>query len=341
MAQDYAAFGAALEQARVAGNTPALSAIILRDGAIAWEGYYGTSDDEGETRTDAQTTYSIASVTKPIAATAIVAESLAAKLSLSASMSGDAGWTGTCEWLSTSQIAFGAGGKDAHGDTIPKMDCRRIPSIEDMLNMRANGPRFVYNPVSFARIDRAIKGAGGRDLRAIVRERVADPAGMRDTALGWRDPEGGAALRLLAPPFKRTKEGAELSTFGDDDFRAAAGIKTSARGIAAFDMAFDKGTLLPPRFIADRIAGKPPGPRGDYRLGWFVQDWNGHRLLWHSGWEPDHYSAIYLKVPEKKLTLIVLANTDMLWWDNSLIRAEIENSPIVKRFLETFVEAPR
>ncbi len=338
-AQDYDAFAKVLDQARVASGTPSLSAVVLRDGAIVWEGYFGTSDDEGETPTDAGTTYSIASVTKPMAATAIVAESLAGQLSLDTPMSADPGWADTCAWLSTSKITFGAGGTDPHGETIAPMDCNRSLTLGQMLDMRANGDRFVYNPISFARIDRAITGAGGRDLRTIVRERVANPAGMQDTALGWRDPDGGAALRLIAPPFRRTEEGPRLNAFSDDDFRAAAGIKTSARGIAAFDVALDKGALLPPALIAEKIIGADPGPRGDYRLGWWVQDWQGHRMIWHSGWDEDRYSAIYLKVPGKRLTLILLANTDMLWWENSLIRAEIDRSPIVRQFLEAFVAA--
>ena len=47
---------------------------------------------------------------------------------------------------------------------------------------------------------------------------------------------------------------------------------------------------------------------------------------------------MYLKVPDQGLTLIVLANTEGLWWDNSLVRAEIDKSPIVAAFLAGFVE---
>ena len=47
---------------------------------------------------------------------------------------------------------------------------------------------------------------------------------------------------------------------------------------------------------------------------------------------------MYLKAPEEGLTLIVLANTEGLWWDNSLARAEIDTSPVAAAFLTTFVE---
>ncbi|WP_249171939.1 serine hydrolase [Erythrobacter sp. JK5] len=157
---------------------------------------------------------------------------------------------------------------------------------------------------------------------------------MKDTALGWRDPDGGAALRYLAEPFDVVDGRAVKQPLPDDDFRAAAGIIASPRAIAQFDIAFDSGMFAG---TADLIA-TPVGPLGDYRDGWFLEDWNDQRLMWHSGWNEKQYSALYLKVPQKRLTLIVLANTEAVWWSNSLVKAEIVESPIALRFLEQFAQ---
>lgn len=245
----------------------------------------GWSDDEGETPSSLDTTFSIASVTKPIVATALIAEAEREGLDFDISMSADAGWAGTCEWLSRSEILFGSGGAEADGSPVPAMNCERDVTLRDMISMRANGDgsTFVYNPISFARIDRVITGAGGRDLRRIVREQVMDRADIRNIALGWRDPDGGSALRLLALPFM-VKDGQRVRTaISDDDFRASAGIKGSVRHLAQFDQALASGTLLSPAW-QERIFKKPlENDAGDYRWGWFVQDWQGHRLAWHSG----------------------------------------------------------
>lgn len=337
----YADFDAFLTDYRVEHHIPAMAAVIVRDGRIAWSKPYGWSDDEGETATTIDTVFSIASVTKPIAATAILAEASAGGLALSTPMTADADWAETCEWLSGSQIPFGGGGPQADGSAIPAMDCRRAVSLDDMLRMRVNGDgsTFVYNPISYARIDRVIEGAGGRPLRTIVRERVMDPADIHDIALGWRDPHGGSALRLLALPFKVTAAGdLERIAVSDDDFRAAGGIKASASQLAQFDMALNAGRLVPAEWHARIFDTAVPEGGGDYRYGWFAQRWRGHDLFWHSGWDPDRYSAIYLKVPDQQLTLIVLANTEGLWWNNSLVRAEIDRSPVVAAFLASFVE---
>lgn len=341
----YEEFGAFLEEFRKTSRTPALSALIVKDGEIVWEAYLGYYDDEGDHPTLPETTYKIASVTKPIAATAIIAEINVSGLTPTTPMSSDSGWNELCDFfVNQTSIPFMAGGEDRHGNAIAPMACDKPTTLADMLDMRANGDAFVYNPIAFARIDRAVSGAGGRDLRDIVRERVVGPAGMEDTALGWRDPEGGSALRYLAEPFHVVDGVPTKQPLPDDDFRAAAGIIASPRAIAAFDIAFDEGRLVTfgaqesfwsQKFLANFVE-REIGPLGDYRLGWWLEDWEGKRLMWHSGWNERQYSALYLKVPEERLTLIVLANTEAVYWGNSLVKAEVIESPIARRFLETF-----
>lgn len=334
---DHTQFDAFLARFRKEQQIPALSAVIVRDGRIAWEKAYGTSDDEGDVPATLDTVFWIASVTKPIAATAILAEADAGRLSLDTLMTADPGWKETCEWLQRSKIPFGRGGRDVSGAIIPPINCQRRMTVRDMLMMRVNGDghTFTYNPIAYARLDRVITGAQGRPLRAIVRDNILKPAGIENTALGWRDPDGGLALTRLAPPFRLTKEGPRKNVFPDDDFRAAAGLYISARNLAQFDLAFDGGKLIKPARLQQVLDGWKTDP--GYAYGWFNQSWQGHRLLWHSGWEPDCYSALYLKVPEQHLSLIVLANTEGLWWHNSLVRADVERSPVAAEFLRRFV----
>lgn len=78
--------------------------------------------------------------------------------------------------------------------------------------------------------------------------------------------------------------------------------------------------------------------RSDHRRHWYVQEYRGHRLVWQSGWDEEAgFSALYLKVPERDLTLILLANGEGLWWENRLDRADVERSPFARAFLDRFV----
>ncbi len=338
-APDFEKFGQFIEAFRKETRTPAMSAVIVKDGEIAWEGYFGTYDDEGELPTVADTTYWIASVTKPIAAMGIVAESHAGLLELNTPMTADSRWMEICERFRATPIPFMGGGTDTGGHPIAPIDCEKSTTLAEMLDMRANGDSFVYNPIAYARIDRVISGAGGRDLRAIVRDRVIEPAGMRNVALGWHDPEEGDALRFLAQPYHLIDGRVTKQAISDDDFRAAAGMMASPRSLAAFDRALDAGVIVPPAVLARLTGGEGVGPIGDYRMGWWLEDWNGKRLMWHSGKDDERYSAVYLKVPEDRLTLIVLANTEAIWNEgSSLVDAKVARSPIARRFLEEFVQ---
>ena len=117
---------------------------------------------------------------------------------------------------------------------------------------------------------------------------------------------------------------------------AAGGVISTVVDLAKFDVALDAGKLISP---ASYTAMMTPtrsvtGERLPYGIGWFIQDYKGHRLAWHSGLWEDAYSALYLKVPDEHLTLILLANSEGLRWGNPLDKAEVEKSPFAAAFLK-------
>lgn len=59
-------------------------------------------------------------------------------------------------------------------------------------------------------------------------------------------------------------------------------------------------------------------------------------MVWHTGLWEGKYSALYLKVPNRKLTLILLANGDGLTWESGLDEAAVERSPFATEFLNAF-----
>jgi CubicO group peptidase (beta-lactamase class C family) len=71
-----------------------------------------------------------------------------------------------------------------------------------------------------------------------------------------------------------------------------------------------------------------------YGLGWFVRTVRGESLLWHTGLWESAYSALYLKLPERGLSLILLANSDGLRYPTPLDSATIEHSPFAMALLD-------
>jgi len=181
----------------------------------------------------------------------------------------------------------------------------------------------------------------GKPFSALVEEYVFRPAGMKRSARIHRDlPLAPDLARALAPPY-HVDDGGNLVPSpppppqGDG---AAGGVISTVGDLAKFDVALDAGNLVSARSreLMMTPMRSASGAALPYGLGFFVQAYRGRKLVWHSGWWEKAYSAIYLKVPEEKLTLILLANSEGLWWDNPLDEALVEKSPFAAAFLEYF-----
>jgi hypothetical protein len=68
-------------------------------------------------------------------------------------------------------------------------------------------------------------------------------------------------------------------------------------------------------------------------LGWFVQVYRGERVVWHFGSVPNAYSSLILKLPERNITFIVLANSDGLSAPFQLSSGDVTKSLFATLFL--------
>jgi CubicO group peptidase (beta-lactamase class C family) len=116
----------------------------------------------------------------------------------------------------------------------------------------------------------------------------------------------------------------------------AHGLIASARDLAKFDQGLP--IHLRPESLAlawtNATHNGMPTPFG---LGWFVQSYNGEKLVWHFGQFPDAFSSLILKVPNRRLTLILLANSDGLSAPFSLSEGDVTSSLFARTFLRLFL----
>jgi CubicO group peptidase (beta-lactamase class C family) len=73
-----------------------------------------------------------------------------------------------------------------------------------------------------------------------------------------------------------------------------------------------------------------------YGLGWFSTRYRSVRVVWHYGYWTA-ISALIVKVPERGLTYVVLANTDALSSRYPLGDGRLDTSPWAREFLDAFV----
>ena len=323
-----------LEEIQRTAHIPGLSFAVVENGRVlAAEGLGVQSVASGRPAT-ADTLYDIASVSKVIAGVVALRLVELGRLDLDRHMTEFRGFREFCEGFRRQPLIFA---RDYNCHTEP-LTLRH--HLAHLVNGRA-GDRFFYNPVAFSWTSRPMRDVGGAPYSELVRRYVFEPAGMTRSVRTHRDlPVPQRLASDLAPPHTVDEQGRivlapPLEPQGDG---AAGGVVSSVLDLAKFDIALDGGRLIADAsrdrmFTPARMAGGGTAP---YGVGIYVQEHQGHRLVWHSGWWEKAYSALYLKVPERRLTLIALANSEGLWWGNPLDEAHIERAPIAQAFLETF-----
>ncbi len=332
---DIPAFVQRLDTLRKAADIPGLSVAVVKDQEIVLALGLGYADPEHRIPATAETPYNIASVAKPLSA--VVALRLVEKgvLELDQPMMEYSEWAEFCTEFSQQPSIFAR-----------ELRCQpTVHTLRHLLSHTATatpGSRFSYNPVLYSWASRPIATAGGAPFSALVEQYVFAPAGMRRSARVNRDlPLREDLAERLAPPHRVGASGAiERAPMpppqGDG---AAGGVVTTVVDLAKFDVALDQGVLISAESRAAMMTpmSSSNGEALPYGLGWFVQEYQGHKLVWHSGWWEDAYSALYLKIPALNLSFILLANSEGVWWDNPLDRAEVQRSEFAQTFLQTFV----
>lgn len=328
------AFAAEVDSLRVANHIPGLSIAVVRDGRVVLARGFGFANLEARTPATEHTAYPIASVTKPVAGVTAMRLVERGVLDLDRPMARYENWAEFCA--------------EARDEGPPiffrDYDCSPDVTLRHVLSMQMNGragERFWYNPISFSWASRPMMQVTGRAFSDLVADEVFGPAGMTESARTHRNlPLRADVAARVAPPYHVDSAGAfvrsaDLEPQGDG---AAGGVISTVADMARFDVALDEGRLLSEASKAEmwRPGRSPSGAALPYGIGWFVKEMDGRRLVWHTGWWEQAYSAMYLKLPDERLTLILLANSEGLWWGNPLDGATVERSPFAAAFLRRF-----
>ena len=333
---DVAAFIQRIDSLRKEANIPGLSVAVVKSREIVLAAGSGYADVEEGIRATADTAYDIATVAKPISAVVALRLVEQGVLDLDLPIVEYSDWAGFCSAFSQQPSIFAK-------------DLRCKPpnhTLRHLLSHTASGTpgtRFSYNPILYSWGSRPIMAAADAPFSSLVERYVLIPAGMGNSARKHRDlPLREDLAERQAQPYRIENFGAiERSPArppqGDG---AAGGVVSTVLDLARFDIALDEGVLIS---AESRAAMMTPtkmsdGKTAPYGLGWYVQRYEGHTLVWHSGWWEDAYSALYLKIPTLDLTFIVLANSEGIWWGNPLDQAAVERSEFAQAFLSAFVD---
>ena len=329
------AFLAHVTALRSTAKIPGLAVVVLRGTTCVLAEGLGFADLAAKTPVTPDTLFNIASVAKPISAVVALRLAELGRLDLDRPMREFAGFT---VYRDSARAEGGIFFRDFDNDPKKPLTLRHV------LSMTANGTpgsRFFYNPPAYSWASRPLAEAVGVPFSELVARHVFIPSGMATSArIHRRLPLPDALNPYLATPYHLAPDGsfavsAPPPPQGDG---AAGGVISSALDLARFDRALTEGKLLDAdsRKMMWTDGRAPDGRVLPYGLGWFIKEVNGEKLVWHTGLWEGAYSALYLKVPGRDLTLILLANSDGLRWEQNLDEAAIERSPFATAFLADF-----
>ncbi len=328
-AKRFVRFESQLEDLRRLLVIPGMSAAIVRDQKVIWARGFGFADYENRVVAAENTPYRIASLTKTFASMLVMQLVEQGKVSLDDPMSN-----------------YSADFKD---------DSVKVRHIFSHTSEGTPGEKYRYNGDGFAYLDAVIEKTSGKTFREMLVENILEKSNVSDTVPGQdvlAQPEklknmlGAGILRRyenvlgrLAKPYTLYGDSQIiLSPYPPRRISAAAGLISTVVDLAKYDAAIDRHLFL--KKETQDIAWMPTVSNNQralpYGLGWFVQNYQGQKLVWHYGQWPT-FSALYLKVPEKNLTFILLANSGALSTPFDLGAGDISKSPFALTFLRMFV----
>ena len=309
---DVEAFARTVDELRESMRLPGLSVAVARDGQILLARGFGWSDVERQVAATPETVYAIGSITKTFTSTLMLQLVEQGRLDLEDPVSRHVTW----------QVPADV----------------RIRHVLSHTSEGQPGERFIYSE-RFNWLDNVVESATKGSFPLLLSEGVLQPAGLENTfgGTGDNDAAEAAAHPGLATPYvwedgKQVRS--ELPPMG---LHSSSGLHSTVLDLVAYSAALDDGRLLRAE-TRERAFSPTVSTRGGalpYGLGWFTQQVAGERVVWHGAWWPRSFSGMLLKVPEKRLTLVVLANSDAL----SAPQQGASNAllfPIANAFLRVF-----
>ena len=207
------------------------------------------------------------------------------------------------------------------------------------------GAQHSYDGNRYALLGEVIEQASGRSFAQLLTERILVPLELWHTApdpsvlsaFVHRGLSRSAFLANMAMPYA-LEGGRVVRSEYPSHFSPAAGLVTSVRDLAAISIALDQGLLLNPE-TQEQMLSPSVSIRGDaftYGLGWYVQRHRGLKLEWHGG-EWQSQSALLLRVPERRLSFVAVANSRQMSQAYRMGLGDVLESGVARLFLETFV----
>jgi len=311
-------FETRLDNLRKSANIPGMVGGIIKDGQVVWIKNFGYADIQKNIAVTNSTIFHLASLTKTFASTVIIQLVKENKINLNASVAN-------------------------YGINLSEKDTVRVIHLLTHTSEGLPGSNFKYNGDRYALLSNVIQSATAKTFDQVVTERIVQPVGLLNTApsdMMLAATNGFDPTKLKQNTAQGYSSNGVQTADYPKNFSTAAGLISNIDDMLKYASAFDGNLLLTDDLKAKVFSPmiSNGGKELPYGLGWFIQEKEGIKLTWHYGYWVG-MSSLIIRVPEKKLSFVLMANSDMLSAPYSLAKGDIWVSPYAKEFLKSFVLA--
>ena len=340
-------FGAYVDSARKTFDVPGIAVAIVKDGRVVMEQGFGVRELGKADKVDARTLFAIASNTKAFTAAALQQLAGQGKLDMDDRVIEYLPWFRMSDPYVTHEmrirdlLAHRSGLSLGAGDLLywPPTDyttkevVERLAKVPIRNSFRAG---YAYDNILFAVATLVIEQASGQSYADYVREHIFKPVGMDESLIDKTYLKSGmdVATGHAKADFKDLRPVPPMAWLNDP---GAGGIYSSVHDMAKWMNVQLAGGVLPTpgadgkpqRLFSEKSQremwsmltpiriNKPPVPELEpltpdffgYGESWFLSDYRGRKLVWHTGGWPGMVSRVTL-VPELRLGVVVLTNAE-------------------------------
>ena len=296
-------------------GAPGISVAVVVGDEPIWSKGYGVADVENRVATSEKTVYRIASISKPMAATAVMQLVENGRVNLDDPIQKyvpyfpDKPLTVTLRHVMshTSGIRHYKPGEMDMKEHFNSVE-EAIQIFKDDPLLFTPGRLYSYSSYAYNLLAGVVETASGLTFEAYMKENVWGPAEMTATRF---EHQGEIVQHRARQYVKAGNSQVRNAPFADLSIKwAGGGIISTVEDLARFHIALNTGKLLQPKTLAEMYEPYTltDGNVSNYALGWNVQvDDEGRTWIAHGGGATGG-SSYLLRYPEGKLAVAMICN---------------------------------
>ncbi|HEU4767212.1 MAG TPA: serine hydrolase [Pyrinomonadaceae bacterium] len=325
-APDYTAALAEIEKAldarRKELGVPGISVAIVKDDKIIYLKGLGEKDIEKKLPVTSDTRFAIGSASKAFTGMLAVMAAEDGKLSLEDSPKKFLPYFTLRDPEAAAKITI----RDllAHRSGLNRSDLAMVTGLlnrEELIRVAGQakptaklGEKWQYQNIMYTAAGEAVAKAENSTWDKLIATRIFKPLGMNNSDTSAAEMQKARDFSLGYDYKPSTKETRRLPQRAITAVAPAGAINSSARDMAQWlRLMLGQGTYNSLRLVSqkgfDELIGKQANVGGsiDYGLGWFLRQWNGHKVVEHGG-NIDGFNAQVAFMPDQKLGFVLLTN---------------------------------